>query len=127
MESGGASETNEAAAWGALRWSSGGFVGKATTGRLEEIIARVYLGAIKESVRQVRMRDLGGIIVLDLIDMGDKKNRQKVYQAVEQELRRAEGHRRMSVVPARVHHARDLGREWDARLLVDRKGVHVRP
>ena len=39
-------------------------------------------------MRQVRLRDLGGIIVLDFIDMEEKKNRQKVFQAVEQELRR---------------------------------------
>ena len=43
---------------------------------------------MKEIVRQVRLRDLGGIIVLDFIDMEDKKNRQKVAQAVEQELRK---------------------------------------
>ena len=39
-------------------------------------------------MRQIRLRDLGGIIVLDFIDMEDKKNRQKVAQAVEQELRK---------------------------------------
>ena len=42
---------------------------------------------MKEIVRQIRLRDLGGIIVLDFIDMEEKKNRQKVFQAVEQELR----------------------------------------
>ena len=42
----------------------------------------------KEIVRQIRLRDLGGIIVLDFIDMEEKKNRQKVFQAIEQELRR---------------------------------------
>jgi ribonuclease G len=39
-------------------------------------------------VRQIRLRDLGGIIVLDFIDMEEKKNRQKVFQVVEQELRK---------------------------------------
>ena len=39
-------------------------------------------------MRQIRLRDLGGIIVLDFIDMEEKKNRQKVAQTVEQELRR---------------------------------------
>jgi ribonuclease G len=43
---------------------------------------------VKEIVRQVRLRDLGGIIVLDLIDMEDRKNRQKVLQAVELELKK---------------------------------------
>ena len=39
-------------------------------------------------MRQLRLRDLGGIIVLDFIDMEEKKNRQKVFQTLEQELRR---------------------------------------
>ena len=43
---------------------------------------------MKEIVRQIRLRDLGGIIVLDFIDMEERKNRQKVFQAVEQELRK---------------------------------------
>jgi len=46
------------------------------------------LEAAKEIVRQLRLRDLGGIVVLDFIDMEEKKNRQKVFQAVEQELRK---------------------------------------
>jgi ribonuclease G len=46
------------------------------------------LEAAKEIVRQIRLRDLGGIIVLDFIDMEERKNRQKVYQAFEQEIRR---------------------------------------
>jgi ribonuclease G len=43
---------------------------------------------VKEIVRQIRLRDLGGIIVLDLIDMEEKKNRQRVFQEVEKELRK---------------------------------------
>jgi ribonuclease G len=43
---------------------------------------------VKEIVRQVRLRDLGGIIVLDFIDMEEKKNRLKVLQAVELELKK---------------------------------------
>ncbi len=39
-------------------------------------------------MQQIRLRDLGGIIVLDFIDMEEKKNRQKVFQALEQELRK---------------------------------------
>ena len=49
---------------------------------------KTNLEACKEIVRQVRLRDLGGIIVLDFIDMEEKKNRQKVAQGVEQELRK---------------------------------------
>jgi Ribonuclease G/E len=43
--------------------------------------------AIKEIVRQIRLRDLGGIIVIDFIDMDERKNRQKVMQALEEALR----------------------------------------
>ncbi len=61
----------------------------ASDGRgLEDTIVKTNLEAAREIVRQMRLRDLGGIIVLDFIDMEEKKNRQKVYQAVEQELRR---------------------------------------
>jgi Ribonuclease G/E len=63
-------------------------VGKKTAGRLEDTIIKTNLEAMKEIVRQIRLRDLGGIIVLDFIDMEEKKNRQKVFQAVEHELRR---------------------------------------
>ena len=49
---------------------------------------KTNLEAAKEIVRQIRLRDLGGIIVLDFIDMEERKNRQKVYQAFEQEIRR---------------------------------------
>jgi ribonuclease G len=61
---------------------------KTSGGRLEDTIVKTNLEAVKEIVRQIRLRDLGGIIVLDLIDMEDKKNRQKVYQAVELELKK---------------------------------------
>src|SRR4029453_6438993 len=49
---------------------------------------KANLEAVREIVRQVRLRDLGGIIFLDFISMEEKKNRQKVAQAVEQELRK---------------------------------------
>ena len=58
------------------------------SGRLEDTIVKTNLEAVKEIVRQIRLRDLGGIIVLDFIDMEEKKNRQKVFQAVEQELKK---------------------------------------
>jgi Ribonuclease G/E len=44
--------------------------------------------AVKEIVRQIRLRDLGGIIVVDFIDMEEKKSRQKVMAALEQELKK---------------------------------------
>ncbi len=88
LKSGGSIVINQTEALVAIDVNTGRFVGKKTTGRLEDTIVKTNLEAVKEIVRQVRLRDLGGIIVLDLIDMEDKKNRQKVYQAVEQELRK---------------------------------------
>jgi len=70
------------------RREHGALRGKEVAGRLEDTIVKTNLEAAKEIVRQIRLRDLGGIIVLDFIDMEEKKNRQKVYQVVEQELRR---------------------------------------
>ncbi len=71
----------------AIDVNTGRYVGK-RTGRLEDTIVKTNLEAAKEIVRQVRLRDLGGIIVLDFIDMDERKNRQKVYQMFEQEIRR---------------------------------------
>src|SRR5437588_6627505 len=88
LKSGGSIVINQTEALVAIDVNTGRFVGKKTSGRLEDTIIKTNLEAVKEIVRQIRLRDLGGIIVLDLIDMEDKKNRQKVYQAVEQELRK---------------------------------------
>src|SRR3954469_1170395 len=88
LKSGGSIVINQTEALVAIDVNTGRYVGKKTSGRLEDTIVKTNLEAVKEIVRQVRLRDLGGIIVLDLIDMDDKKNRQKVYQAVEQELRK---------------------------------------
>src|SRR5438067_770991 len=88
LKSGGSIVINQTEALVAIDVNTGRFVGKKTSGRLEDTIVKTNLEAVKEIVRQVRLRDLGGIIVLDLIDMEDRKNRQKVYQAVEQELKK---------------------------------------
>jgi len=88
LKSGGSIVINQTEALVAIDVNTGRFVGKKTSGRLEDTIVKTNLEAVKEIVRQIRLRDLGGIIVLDLIDMDDKKNRQKVYQAVEQELKK---------------------------------------
>jgi ribonuclease G len=88
LKSGGSIVINQTEALVAIDVNTGRYVGKKTAGRLEDTILKTNLEAVKEIVRQIRLRDLGGIIVLDFIDMEEKKNRQKVYQAVEQELRR---------------------------------------
>jgi len=88
LKSGGYLVINQTEALVAIDVNTGRYVGKKSAGRLEDTILKTNLEACKEIVRQVRLRDLGGIIVLDLIDMEEKKNRQKVAQAVEQELRK---------------------------------------
>ena len=88
LKSGGYIVINQTEALVAIDVNTGRYVGKKSAGRLEDTIVKTNLEAVKEIVRQVRLRDLGGIIVLDFIDMEDKKNRQKVAQAVEQELRK---------------------------------------
>jgi ribonuclease G len=88
LKSGGSIVINQTEALVAIDVNTGRYVGKKTAGRLEDTIIKTNLEAAKEIVRQIRLRDLGGIIVLDFIDMEEKKNRQKVFQAVEQELRR---------------------------------------
>ena len=87
LKSGGYLVINPTEALVAIDVNTGRYVGK-RTGRLEDTIVKTNLEAAKEIVRQIRLRDLGGIIVLDFIDMEERKNRQKVAQAFEQELRR---------------------------------------
>src|SRR3954453_17761498 len=88
LKSGGYLVINQTEALVAIDVNPGRYVGKKSSGRLEDTIVKTNLEAVKEIVRQIRLRDLGGIIVLDLIDMEDKKNRQKVFQEVEKELRK---------------------------------------
>jgi ribonuclease G len=92
-EVGGSIVINQTEALVAIDVNTGRYVGKKTAGRLEDTIVKTNLEAV-EIVRQIRLRDLGGIIVLDLIDMEDKKNRLKVLQAVELELKRIDRRRR---------------------------------
>jgi ribonuclease G len=65
--------------------NTGKFVGKGST-RLEDTIVKTNLEAVKEIVRQIRLRDLGGIIVVDFIDMEERRNREKVLSALQQAL-----------------------------------------
>ena len=87
LKSGGYIVINHTEALVAIDVNTGRYVGK-RTGGLEDTIVKTNLEAAKEIVRQIRLRDLGGIIVLDFIDMEDRKNRQKLAQAMSQELRR---------------------------------------
>jgi ribonuclease G len=71
--------------------NTGRFVGsrgKNAGGRLEDTITKNNLEAVKEVVRQLRLRDIGGIIVIDFIDMANPKNRATVEEALRSELER---------------------------------------
>jgi ribonuclease G len=85
LKSGGSIVINQTEALVAIDINTGKYVGK--TARLEDTIVKTNLDAIPEIVRQIRLRDLGGIIVIDFIDMDERKNRHKVLQALEEELK----------------------------------------
>jgi ribonuclease G len=85
LKSGGYIVINQTEALVAIDINTGKYVGKSS--RLEDTIVKTNTDAIKEIVRQVRLRDLGGIIVVDFIDMDERKNRQKVMQALEEAMR----------------------------------------
>ncbi len=85
LKSGGYIVINQTEALVAIDVNTGKYVGKSN--RLEDTIVKTNLEAVKEIVRQVRLRDLGGIIVVDFIDMDERKNRQKVMQALEDAMR----------------------------------------
>jgi ribonuclease G len=85
LESGGYIVVNQTEALVAVDVNTGRYTGKKN---LEETIVKTNLDAVREVVRQIRLRDLGGIIVVDFIDMEERKNRQRVMAALEQELRK---------------------------------------
>lgn len=86
LKSGGYLVINQTEALVAIDVNTGKFVGRAS-GRLEDTITRTNLEAVDEIVRQIRLRDLGGIIVLDLIDMEERRNRTRVMGALQDALR----------------------------------------
>ncbi|MBX3295973.1 MAG: Rne/Rng family ribonuclease [Acidobacteria bacterium] len=82
LKSGGYLVINQTEALVAIDVNTGKFVGKGNA-RLEDTITKTNMEAVDEIARQIRLRDLGGIIVLDLIDMEDRRNRHKVSQALQ--------------------------------------------
>ena len=85
LKSGGYIVINQTEALVAIDVNTGKYVGKKN---LEETVFRTNLEAAKEIVRQIRLRDLGGIIVLDFIDMEDLANRERLFEALENEIRK---------------------------------------
>ena len=85
LKSGGYIVINQTEALVAIDVNTGKYVGKSN--RLEDTIVKTNTEAVNEIVRQIRLRDLGGIIVVDFIDMDERKNRQKVMQVLEEAMR----------------------------------------
>ncbi len=91
LPSGGYLVFDYAEAFTVIDVNTGRFVGsrsKNSSQRLEDTITKNNLEAVKEVVRQLRLRDIGGIIVIDFIDMANPKNRASVEDALRQELER---------------------------------------
>ena len=86
LKSGGYIVIDQAEALVAIDVNTGKYVGKSN--KLEDTIAKTNMEAAREIARQLRLRDLGGIIVCDFIDMEDRKNRLKVTQTLEAALRK---------------------------------------
>ncbi len=86
LKSGGYLVINQTEALVAIDVNTGKYVGKSD--RLEDTILKTNMEAAEEVVRQMRLRDLGGIIIVDFIDMEDRKNRHGVHQTLEAALRR---------------------------------------
>jgi len=84
LKSGGYLLIDETEALVSIDVNTGRFVGK---GNLEETVLKTNLEAVREISRQLRLRNLGGIIILDLIDMSAAKNREKVYRTLDEALR----------------------------------------
>jgi ribonuclease G len=91
LPSGGYLVFDYAEAFTVIDVNTGRFVGsrsKSSGARLEDTITKNNLEAVKEVVRQLRLRDIGGIIVIDFIDMANPKNRATVEEALRTELER---------------------------------------
>lgn len=65
--------------------NTGRYVGKHN---LEETILKTNLEAVREIAYQIRLRDIGGIIIIDFIDMDKKSNQEKVFNALKKELKK---------------------------------------
>ncbi|GMU63821.1 MAG: hypothetical protein AMXMBFR36_00950 [Acidobacteriota bacterium] len=85
LPSGGYLVINPTEALVAIDVNTGRYVGR---DNLEETALATNLEAVVEVVRQVRLRDLGGILVVDFIDMVDRGHREQVFAALESELRK---------------------------------------
>jgi ribonuclease G len=84
LKSGGYLIVDQSEALTAIDVNTGRYVGKQN---LEETVLKTNLEAVKEVVTQLRFRNIGGLIIIDLIDMESSENRDKVYRALQEALR----------------------------------------
>lgn len=84
LKSGGYIVIDQTEALTAIDVNTGRFVGKHN---LEDTILKTNMEAVKEIVEQLRLRNLGGIIIVDFIDMEKEANRQKVIESLKEELK----------------------------------------
>ncbi|MGH7803460.1 MAG: ribonuclease E/G, partial [Candidatus Binatia bacterium] len=85
LRSGGSLVIEQTEALTAVDVNTGRFVGKRNQ---EETILRTNLEAAEEVVRQLRLRNLGGLIIIDFIDMENEANRRQVYEALQEHVRK---------------------------------------
>ncbi len=85
LKSGGSINIDQTEALVSIDVNTGKFVGRKT---LEETIVKTNLEAVKEIAYQLRLRNCGGIIIIDFIDMEKKENRQAVYEALVEALKK---------------------------------------
>jgi ribonuclease G len=86
LQSGGYLMIDYAEALTVIDVNSGSFVGRGKQARLEDTITKTNLEAADEVVRQLRLRDIGGIIVIDFIDMARARNRDAVLKTLRKAL-----------------------------------------
>ncbi len=84
LKSGGHIVIHQTEALVAVDVNTGKYVGRSNS--LEDTITHTNLDAVHEVARQIRLRDLGGIIVIDFIDMDDPRNRRRVLESLQREL-----------------------------------------
>jgi len=85
LPSGGSLVVDQSEALTAIDVNTGRYVGKRG---LEETVLRTNMEAVREVVNQLRIRNIGGLIIIDLIDMDSAENREKVERALQEAVRR---------------------------------------
>jgi len=85
LKSGGYIVIDQTEALTAVDVNTGRYVGRRN---FEDTILKTNLEAIKEIVYQLRLRNIGGLIIIDFIDMANEQNRERVFRSLEEELKK---------------------------------------